>query len=202
MVRLERIKYKPVPVRDILIEMKDISEMMIDLAYSAALFHSHALAEEVIELEKRVDTLAYLLDMSAMLAARDARDAESLVGAAVIASATDKISDAAADIATLVLRDIGIHPLVREAFEKMEERLTRITINPHSVLVGKRIGDLKLASKKGVDIIALRRNEGLKINPEDSEKLHEGDIIVARGAPLGVDELEKIAEGTIRKLES
>jgi len=202
MVRLERIKYKPVPVREILIEMKDISEMMIDLAYSAALFHSHALAEEVVELEKRVDTLAYLLDMSAMLAARDAKDAESLVGAAVIASATDKISDAAADIATLVLRDIGIHPLVREAFEKMEERLTRVVINPHSVLVGKRIGDLKSASKKGVDIIALRRNQGLKINPEDSEKLQEGDIIVARGAPLGVDELEKIAEGTIRKLES
>jgi len=202
MVRLERIKYKPVPVREILIEMKDISEMMIDLAYSAALFHSHALAEEVVELEKRVDTLAYLLDMSAMLAARDAKDAESLVGAAVIAAATDKISDAAADIAVLVLRDIGVHPLVREAFEKMEERLIRVAINPHSVLVGKQIGDLKAASKKGVDIIALRRGEGLKINPEDSEKLQEGDIIVARGAPLGVDELEKIAEGTIRKLES
>lgn len=202
MVRFEKIKYKPISVRDLLTEMKDLSELMIDLAYSAALFHSHALAEEVLELEKRVDTLAYLLDMNAMIAARDAKDAESLVGVSVVASATDKISDAAGDIATLVLREIGIHPIVREAFEKMEERLTRVAINPHSVLVGKRIGDLRLASKKGVDIIALRRNKGLKINPEDDEKLHEGDIIVARGAPLGIEELEEIAEGTIRKLES
>jgi len=202
MVRFERIKYKPVPVRELLIEMKDISELMIDLAYSAALFHSHALAEEVLELERQVDTLAYLLDMNAMIAARDAKDAESLVGATVIATATNKISDAAGDIATLVLREIGIHPIVREAFEKVEERLTRVVISPHSVLIGKRIRDLRLASKKGVDIIALRRNQGLKINPEDEEKLQEGDILVARGAPLGVDEFEKIAEGTIRELES
>jgi len=201
MVRLEKIKYKPIPVRDLLIEMKDLSELMIDLAYSAALFNSPALAEEVIELENRVDTLAYILDMNAMIAARDAKDAESLVGISVVAAATDKISDAAADIATLVLEEIGIHPIVREAFEKVEERLTRVAIKPHSVLIDKRIGELKLGTTMGVDIIALRRNKGLKINPED-EKLHEGDVIMARGAPLGVEQLEKLAEGTVRKLES
>jgi uncharacterized protein with PhoU and TrkA domain len=51
-------------------EMKDLSELMIDLAYSAALFNSRPLAEEVIEMERRVDSLAYLLDMSAMIAVR------------------------------------------------------------------------------------------------------------------------------------
>jgi len=202
MVRLEKIKYKPVPVRDLLVEMKDLSELMIDLAYSAALFNSHPLAEEVLELEKRVDTLAYILDMNAMIAARDAKDAESLVGVSVVAAATDKISDAAGDIAVLVLKEIGVHPIVREAFEKVEERLTRVTISPHSVLVGKRIGELKLATTMGVDIIALRREKELKVNPEAAEKLHAGDIIVARGAPLGVEQLEKLAEGTLRELES
>ena len=54
MVDLEKIKYKPVSVRDLLVEMKDLSELMIDLAYSAALFHSRGLAEEVLELEKRL----------------------------------------------------------------------------------------------------------------------------------------------------
>ena len=119
MTRLEKIKYKPVAVRDLLIEMKDLSELMIDLAYAAALFNSHPLAEEVLELEKRVDTLAYLLDMSAMVAVRNAEDAESLVGATVVAAATDKISDAAGDLAMIVLRGIGIHPIVIEAFEKL-----------------------------------------------------------------------------------
>jgi len=201
MVRFERIRYKPVPVRELLVEIKDISELMIDLAYSAALYHSHPIAEEVLELEKRVDTLAYLLDMNAMIAARDAKDAESLVGVSVVATAADKISDAAGDIAGLVLREIGVHPLVREAFEKVEEQLTRVVVSSHSILIGKRIGELRLAVRKGVDIIVLRRNKGLKINPEDEEKLHEGDVIVARGAPLGLGKLEKLAEGTTRELE-
>jgi len=202
MTRLEKIKYKPVPVRDLLIEMKDTSELMIDLAYSAALFNSQPLAEEVIELEKRVDTLAYLLDMSAMLAARDAKDAESLLGVTVVAAATDKISDAAGDIATIVLRGIGIHPIVLEAFEKMEERLTRVETKPHSVLVGKRLGELELAAKMGVDIIAIRRGKELIVNPKKAETIKKGDIITARGAPGGVEEFEKLAEGIVQMLES
>jgi len=202
MPKLEKIKYKPVPVRDLLIEMKDLSELMIDLAYSAALFNSQPLAEEVIELEKRVDNLAYLLDMSAMVAARDARDAESLVGVTVVAAATDKISDAAADIAAIVRRGIGIHPIVLEAFKKMEERLTKVEVKPHSVLVGKRLGELELAAKMGVDIIAIRRDKELTANPKKDETIKKGDIITVRGAPGGVEEFEKLAEGIVQTLES
>lgn len=202
MTRFEKIKYKPVPVRQLLIELKDTSELMIDLAYSAALFNSQPLAEEVIELEGRVDTLSYLLDMSAMVAARDAKDAESLVGVTMVAAATDKISDAAADIAGIVLRDIGIHPIVLEAFKKMEERLTRVEVKPNSVLVGKRIGELALAAKMGVDIIAIRRNKDLTINPGENEVIKKGDIVTARGAPGGVEEFEKLAEGILQTLEA
>lgn len=200
--RLEKIKYKPVPVRDLLIEMKDLSELMIDLAYSAALFNSRPLAEEVIELEKRVDTLAYLLNMSAMLAARDSEDAESLVGVTVVAAATDKISDAAADIATIVLKDVGLHPIILEAFEKVEERLTRVQTNPNSILVGKKLGKLELAAKIGVDVIAIRRDKELIVNPKEDVRIRKGDIITARGAPGGVEDFEKLAEGTLQTLES
>jgi len=202
MTRLEKIKYKPVSVRNLLIEMKDLSELMIDLAYSAALFNSQPLAEEVIELEKRVDTLAYLLDMSAMLAARDAKDAESLLGVTVVAAATDKISDAAGDIAMIVLRGIGIHPIVLEAFRRMEERLIKVQTKPHSILVGKRLGELELAAKMGVDVIAIRRDEEVIVNPKKDEMIKKGDIITARGAPGGVEEFEKLAEGAVQTLES
>ena len=202
MTRLEKIKYKPIPVRNLLIEMKNLSELMIDLAYAAALYNSKPLAEEVLELEKRVDTLAYLLDMSAMLAARNVQDAESLVGATVIAAATDKISDAAGDLAMIVLRGIGIHPLVIEAFEKMEERLTRVMVKSNSVLVGKRIGELELAAKMGVDIIAVRRGKEVVVKPKKDEMIKKEDIITARGAPGGVEEFEKLAEGILQKLES
>jgi uncharacterized protein with PhoU and TrkA domain len=77
MDEFEKIEYKPIPVRTLLVEIKNLSELMIDLAYSSALFHSPELAEDVLELEEKVDTLAYLLRMNMMIAARDAQDAEA-----------------------------------------------------------------------------------------------------------------------------
>jgi uncharacterized protein with PhoU and TrkA domain len=201
MVRVEKVKYKPVGVRELLIEMKDLSELMIDLAYSAALFDSPALAEEVMEMESRIDTLTYLLNMNVMVAARDAEDAESLVGVTKVARAADKISDAAADIATIVLQGIGIHPIIREAFEKVEERLTRVEVKPKSILAGKQLGELELAAKIGVDIIGIRRNKRWIIDPEENETIQDGDVLFVRGAPQGIEEIGDIAKGTIQKLE-
>jgi uncharacterized protein with PhoU and TrkA domain len=189
----EKIEYRPISVREALTEMKDVSEIMIDLAYSAALFNSHELAEEVLELEKRVDYLAYIIDMNTMLAARDAEDAQHLTAVTTVAAATNKISDAAADIAAIVLKEIGIHPIVRKAFEQVEERLARAIVEHNSILVDKKLGDLELAAKIGVDVIAIRRRREWTIDPTEEEKIMEGDVLIARGAPHGIDELKSLA---------
>jgi len=201
MPHLEKIKYRPIPVRELLLEMKNLSELMIDLAYSAALFNDKELAEDVMELETRVDTLAYLLEMQTMIAARDARDAEALIGVSTVASAADKISDAAADIAVIVLKDIGVHPLVTQVFEKVEERLMRVKVDEESIIVGKQIGELDLVAKMGVDIIAIHRNKDWILNPKGKEGVKNGDILIARGAPLGIKEFKELAEGKLRRLE-
>ena len=201
MSAFEKIEYKPKSVREILIEMKDLSELMIDLAYSAALFHDKDLADEVVRLENRVDTLAYLLDMSAMVATRSPEDAEDLVGVSVVASAADKISDAAADIAAIVLHDICVHPIVREAFEKVEERLCCIEVKPNSIFVGKRLSKLELEAKIGVNIIAIRRENEWIINPKPEEMIKDKDFLIARGAPGGMTDLKGLAEGSLKKLE-
>jgi uncharacterized protein with PhoU and TrkA domain len=174
---------------------------MIDLAYSAALFNDKELAEDVLELESHVDTLAYLLEMEILIAARDAEDAEALAGVSKVASAADKISDAAADIAMIVLQNIGIHPIVSEVFEKVEERLTRARVRENSILAGKEIGQLDLAARMGVDIIAIRRNKQWIINPKETEQIKRNDILIARGAPLGVKEFKSLVEGKLRRFE-
>ena len=196
-----KLEYRPISVREALTEMKDVSEIMIDLAYSAALFNSDELAEEVMELEKRVDYLDYIIDMNIMLAARDAEDAEHLTAVTTVAAATNKISDAAADIAAIVLKDIGIHPIVRKAFEQVEERLARAIVKPDSILVNKKLGKLELAAKIGVDVIAIRRHKEWIIDPSDEEKIAKGDVLIARGAPHGVDELKSIASGKQKEME-
>jgi uncharacterized protein with PhoU and TrkA domain len=197
----DKIEYRPISVREALTEMKDVSEIMIDLAYSSALFNSHELAEEVMELEKRVDYLDYIINMNIMLAARDAEGAKHLTAVSTVAAAANKISDAAADIAAIVLKNIGIHPIVRQAFEQVEEQLARAIVKSDSVLVGKTLGDLELAAKIGVDVIAIRRRREWKIDPEGEETIWEGDVLIARGAPHGIDELKDLASGKIKKLE-
>jgi len=201
MPQFEKIEYKPIPVSDLLVEMKNLSELMIDLAYSAALFNDKELAEDVIELESRIDTLAYLLDMEIMIAARDAEDAETLIGVSTVAAAADKISDAAADIAAIVTRNIGIHPIIGEIFEKVEERLMKATVKEGSVIAGKRIEELDLAARMGVDIIAIRRNKDWILDPDDTERVFLGDILITRGAPMDIKEFKDLAEGRLTKLE-
>jgi uncharacterized protein with PhoU and TrkA domain len=197
----DKVEYRPISVREALTEMKDVSEIMIDLAYSSALFNSHELAEEVMELEKRVDYLDYIIDMNVMLAARDAEDAEHLTAVTSVAAATNKISDAAADIAAIVLKNIGIHPIVRKAFQQVEERLARAIVKPDSIFINKTLEELELAAKIGVDVIAIRRLQEWKIDPDDKEKILENDVLIARGAPHGIDELKDLASGKLKVME-
>ncbi|MEM2110749.1 MAG: TrkA C-terminal domain-containing protein [Candidatus Bathyarchaeia archaeon] len=201
MPHFEEIEYKPIPARELFLEMKNLSELMIDLAYSAALFNDRELAEDVLELESRIDTLSYLLEMEIMIAARDPKDAEELIGVSVVASAVDKISDAAGDIAAIVLRDIGVHPIVTEIFEKVEERLMRAKVSEDSAIVGKQIGVLDLAAKMGVDIIAIHRNKDWIINPKEKEEIKKEDILIARGAQVGITEFKELVEGKRQDLE-
>ncbi len=200
MNKVKKTEYKPAPVRETLIQMKDISELMIDLAYSAALFHNRMLAEEVMELETKMDDLVYLLNMNLMLAARDKRDAEQLAGVAKVGSLTNAISDAAADIASLVLHDIKVHPVVREVFQRTEEHLTIVVIDENSFMAGKSVDDLELAAEVGADIIALRRGMFWDINP-DKELLMPGDVVVARGTKDGLKSLVKAARAEVDHLE-
>lgn len=200
MERVKRTKYKAVPVRETLVEMKDISEIMIDLAYSAAIMDNKALAEEVMYLEKRMDDLVYILNMNLMLSARNWRDAETLAAVQRVGALTNVMSDAAGDIAGLVLRGIKVHPVAREVFERTEENLEHAHVKEGSILEGKSVDDLHLARKIGADIIAIRRGEHWLINP-GKEIIMPEDVVVARGTQEGLIKLVQAAGGEVRTLE-
>ncbi|HDI53103.1 MAG TPA: potassium channel protein [Candidatus Bathyarchaeota archaeon] len=197
MKQVEKVEYRPTSVYETLLEMKDISELMIDLAYSSVLLNSRELAEEVLELEKRMDTLVYVLNMNLMLAARDREDAEKLSGVAKIGSLTNSISDAAADIAGIVLRGLRIHPIVREVFERVEEHIGRVEVSESSEMVNKTLDELELAARFGVNVIAIRRGRHWLLNP-GKEVVMPGDILLARGTSEGLKELKMLAGGELR----
>ena len=54
----------------------------------------------------------------------------------------------------------------------------------------------------GVDIIAIRRNHDWILNPKETERVFQGDILITRGAPSGIEEFKDLAEGELAKLNT
>src|SRR5437667_12524297 len=104
---------KPRNVKELLVEAKDVSELMVDLAYAAVFFNEEDLAEEVEVLEERLDGYLRRLREISMLAARSPEDAAGMANVMQIAEAMNKIGEAAADIALVVHARIGIPDVLR-----------------------------------------------------------------------------------------
>ncbi|MHA1754046.1 MAG: potassium channel family protein [Candidatus Odinarchaeia archaeon] len=187
---MDKTEYEPISIREALIEMKDIAELLIDLAYSAVLYKDKDIAEEVLELESRMDTLSYIIQMNAMLAARSAEDSEQLGGLLKVAAATDKISDAAADIAATVLKDIEPHSALLEAIRTSEVPIIKVRVSENSPMKDKDLDSLNLR-EIGVDIIAIKRGKKWIYDPMESTVIHSGDILFARGTKESLDDLKK-----------
>ena len=83
----------PKNVKELLVEAKDASELMVDLAYAAVFFNEEKLAEEVGRLDERSNLYLRRLRQIAMLAARSPEDAEGMAGVLWIADAIQKVGD-------------------------------------------------------------------------------------------------------------
>ena len=144
-------------IKDILIEMKNMSELMVDLAYSAVLFNSKDASHEVLKLENRINSLNYEIKTQSLLAARSKEDAEELTALLEIAEATESIANAAKDLADLVIKGFKPHPIFKRVMEESDEKIASVTVKGDSELCNKSLGDLLLDTRTGMRVIAIRR---------------------------------------------
>ncbi|NVM29400.1 MAG: hypothetical protein HWN65_11220 [Candidatus Helarchaeota archaeon] len=195
-IKRKLIKYRPVPIRELLSSFKNLVELQIDLSYSAVIFQNKEIAEEVLKLEEINHNLTFLAEMNTMLAARDAEDARSLEHVIRIAYMTDIISDAAADIAGIIIRDMGLHPSLQKIIQVTKEPLIRVEVSKKSVFANKTIGESKIRTKTGADIIAIRRGKENRwiYDPGKDTKIKAHDILIARG-PLEGNQMLNILAG-------
>ena len=176
------VEYEPVSVKAVLAEMKDTAELLIDLSYSAVLHGSKDVAGEVLELEERMDVLQLQARMSLLMAARSPEDAEELAPVLGVVGAAEKISDAAGDIAKIVLEDIGLPDEMRAAIPEAVETVLRATVAADSAYAGRSLGDINLETDTGVRVIALRRAGEWIPNPDHDTDVRPGDVVLLRGA--------------------
>jgi uncharacterized protein with PhoU and TrkA domain len=195
------LEYEPTTVKELLTEMKNISELIIDLAYSAVLFDSDDIAEEVKYLDVRMDKLNYDIRMMAMMAARTKEDAEQLAGILQVAEAAESISNAAGDIADLLSLGGETRPILPRILRKADEKLFRIEVSSKSKACDQKIGDLKVESETGMRIIAIRRGDCWIYNPQSDTILKANDWLIIRGTDDGYEDLSKFLKGDLKVLE-
>jgi len=197
----EAVRYVPTNVKALLTEMKDISEIIVDLAYSAALYKNREIAEEVKYLEVRMDKLNYQIRMIAMLAARDPQDAEQLAGVLQIAEAAESISNAAGDIASLVYSTEATEPVFSYIMERSIEKIGRMIVSPNSKACGISLDELEIELKTGCKAIAIRRGETWIYDPDETTKILEKDSLLVVGPKEGLKKLRLFLKGEKELLE-
>jgi uncharacterized protein with PhoU and TrkA domain len=191
----EEIEYEPTNVKELLTEMKDVSELITDLAYSAVIFDSKDIAEEVRELESRADKLLYQIRLTAMLATRTVEDAEQLSGLLQVASAAENMSNAAGDIIRLLDTKIENRPFLPSLLQKADEKIRIISVPEKSPMSDKTIDELRIEAETGVRIIAIRRGKKWIYDPSDNTSISGGDMLIVRGVDDGYIRLKGFAEG-------
>jgi uncharacterized protein with PhoU and TrkA domain len=189
------VGYEPVSVKELLAEMKDTAELLIDLSYSAVLLDSDEVAAEVLELEEKMDVLQLQARMSLLLAARSPDDAEALAPVLGVVGAAEKISDAAGDVAKVVLEEVGLPEEMGAALPEAIETIVRAELAEDSPLVGQTLGDLALEAETGVRALAIRRPDGWLLDPTAETRLEAGDVALLRGPETGIAEVYPDATG-------
>lgn len=190
-----KVEYEPIGVKESLIEMKDLSEQIIDLSYAAILFDSSDMAQEVLDLEERLDRLLYNVRIGVLLAARTRDDAEKLAGILQVASAAEQIGDASQDLMNILNEDIEFRPFAPFFLKDADEKIWAIKVVAGSDVIDRTVGELAIESETGARIIAIKRGARWIYEIESDRRLKENDSIIVRGVEDGLRELSAYAKG-------
>jgi uncharacterized protein with PhoU and TrkA domain len=174
---------------DILVEMKDLAEAAVGMAYSSLLFNNRSLAAEVGALEARSDQLRDELESWVLRAAPEARDPDELRGLIRLAGASEAMCDAARDMTWYVEHGEALHPVVQMALEETEETSAETIVQPGSPAAGRSLKEMRLETETGMFVLAVQRGVRWIYRPRPGFVLQEGDRLISVGPEEGEEEL-------------
>ena len=188
-------------VEDIVLEIKDKSELMVDLAYSSLIYDNKTIAKEVYDLEDLIDEMYQNLQKKTLECVKNQElsinDALSVLR---LAECGEKIADAGQEIADIELRDVELHPILKLSIRDSDVVFTKVQVDPSSVLSNKTLGELKLANETGMTIIAMRHQDKWLYGPNKNTRIDPGDILFAKGPEDGEKHLIDLAVGTTNEI--
>ena len=177
---------------DILIEMKNLSEVAVGLAYSALLYYDAGLAREVVAIEDEMDEMRYRLERWILLAASHVEDSSRLRGLLHLATASETIADCAMEMVWVVEKGEEVHPVLSAAIGESDEIVLKLTVSPGSPADGKTLGSLRIETETGMYALAVNRGGRWTYRPRDTYVLKGGNSLLVTGAPEGLEPLAEL----------
>jgi len=174
-----------------LVKLKNTSETMIDLAYSALMLNNRYLAEEVMRLEKQMDELHIEFQCKVLSRTEEVTDPKQLLGIIRMGNVTERIADAASEIAEVVLRGLEPHPILGMVIQDAEETVEHATVSPDSPVAGKTLEEAKIAEETGMWVLYIRRGNKW-IRPNKKTRLEPGDLVIASGYSEGEEDFKQL----------
>jgi uncharacterized protein with PhoU and TrkA domain len=170
---------------DVLVEMKNISEVAVGLAYSAIVFGDAVLAAEVRHLEDRLDEMKDRLELWVLRAATDKADPSALRGLLHLSQAAEDIGDQAQQMVWLIEKHEDVHPILGIALGDSDEVVTKLTVADGSPADGASLAALRLDIEPGFSVLAIRRGGQYIYRPRGLVELAGGDELIATGPDEG-----------------
>jgi uncharacterized protein with PhoU and TrkA domain len=186
---------------DILIEMKNLSEVAVGLAYSALLYYDAGLAREVVAIEDEMDEMRYRIERWVLLAARHMEDPSRLRGMLHLATASEAIADCAMEMVWIVEKGEEVHPVLSAAVGESDEIVLKLTVVPGSPADGRTLKALRLETETGMHALAVNRGGRWTYRPRDTYTLQGGDSLLVTGAPEGLEPLAELFGQELEELE-
>jgi len=177
---------------DTLVEMKNISEAAVGLAYSALVFRDQGLAAEVRHLEDRLDEMKDRLEVWVLRAARNDIDPSPLRGLLALSQAAEDIGDAAQQMVWLVEKEEEVHPILSIALGESDEVVVKIPVDEGSRASGATLGELRLNLEPGFQVLAVQRGGRYFYRPRGAVVLRAGDQVIASGPDEGRQLLARV----------
>ena len=185
---------RPKNLRAMLSESKDLSELMVDLAYAALYFGDQDMAEEVDALEDRMSELVHEMRAVSVLAARTPKEAEAMASVLQVISSIERIGNSAVDIARIVTHRLGIPRELVADLSNAEEVSHRVRIREGSHLARRPLAALELPVQTGLRVVAIRRDRDWITDVDGDAICLPGDVIFLRGSPAGISRLRELAD--------
>lgn len=182
-------------IERMLLEVKDTSELMIDLAYSSLLYNNHEIAEEVLFMEEMVDEMVNQIQERAIGRVLEDGDVTKAMVVISLATTLEAISDAALQIADVVLRDVTAHPVFQMSVRDSDSIISTAKVSEASDLAHSSIGGLKLSSICGMRVIAIKRGMRFIFGPDKFTVMEPDDILIVRGPEDGEEYFRDLASG-------